>query len=348
MHPTSPPRRALLRLLYAFLIFVSLAAGLEGLARTPWAEDHLPRYRSLGNYHDQFEIKWFGLKRFVDRQGGLDLLILGNSMANTGVDPDVIAALYAAQTGRPLRAYNFGVEGLTLHGNLALAGILLDEYHPDVLLYIADVRDLDASNLPSSETRFLADPWLRYRMGEWTLAGWLFDHSQALQRYLPYRNWVRADFPDTFYTYLYRSVTISDAGYEPDTNAEILDAEALAEMRHSPACTQYYAEIEIGAARLDELRALIALAEAHRARLIVAEMPVNPIVYECMTGSVSHADFQQVMAETVTQAGGVFLPAYPELPVEAHVDMHHLNPDGAAAFSRQLALALLDIYLPGP
>lgn len=346
MKPTSPLQRPLLSLLYAFLIFIFLAAGLEGLARSSWAANHLPRYRSLGNYHYQFEIKWFGLRRYVVQQGGLDMLILGNSMANTGVDPDVIAALYAAQTGQPVRVYNFGVEGLTLHGNLALAGILLEEYHPDVLIYIADVRDLDASNSPTSETRFLSDPWLRYRLGEWTLEGWLFDHSQALQMYLPYRNWVRADFPDTFYAYLYRSVTISETGYEPDTNAEALDADALAEIRNSPACTQYYAEIEISAARLDELRALLALAEDHGARPVVAEMPVNPIVYECMTGPLSHADFQEVMTGTVAEAGGVFLPARPELPVEDHIDMHHLNPQGAAAFSRRLALALLDLYLP--
>lgn len=346
MKPTSPLQRSLLSLLCAFLIFVSLAAGLEGLARSSWAANHLPRYRSLGNYHYQFEIKWFGLQRYVAQHGRLDILILGNSMANTGVDPDVIAALYAGQTGQAVRAYNFGVEGLTLHGNLALVSLLLEEYHPDILVYIADVRDLDASNLPSSETRFLADPWLRYRLGEWTLQGWLFDHSQALQIYLPYRNWVRADFPDTFYAYLYRNVTISESGYEPDTNAEVLDAEALAEIRNSPACTQYYPAIEISTARLDELRALMALAEEHGARPVVAEMPVNPIVYECMTGPVSHAAFQAVMTETVEEAGGVFLPARPELPVEDHIDMHHLNQQGAATFSRRLALALLDLYLP--
>ncbi len=342
MGQTLSSKRSLRSLLYAVVIFVLLAAGLEAGARSSWAENHLPRYRSLGNDHYPFEIKWFGLRRYVARHGGLDILIMGNSMANTGVDPAIIAEVYAGQTGQPVRAYNFGVEGLTLHGNLALAEILLEEYQPDVLLLIADVRDLDASNSPNSETRFLSDPWIGYRLGRENLEGWLFDHSQALQMYLPYRNWVRADFPDTFYSYLYRAVTISETGYEPDTNEFVLDEAAQAEMRDSPACRQYYAEIEIGAARLDELRALMALADEHAVRLIVAEMPVNPIVYECMTGAVGRADFQRAVAETLAPGGGVFLPADPGLPVEAHVDMHHLNQEGAAAFSRQLGRARLN------
>ncbi|MEZ0395078.1 MAG: hypothetical protein ABWK53_01400 [Anaerolineales bacterium] len=346
MTSTSSPKRPLHSLFFAILFFLALAGGLEGAARSSWAAGHLPRYRSFGNDHYQFEIKWFGLERYVARHGGVDVLILGNSMANTGVDPDVITALYAEQTGRPVGVYNFGVEGLTLHGNLALAALLLEEYQPEVLVFVADVRDLDDANLPNSEARLLSDPWVRYRLGEWTLAGWLFDHSQALQVYLPYRNWVRADFPDTFYNYLYRAVTITESGYEPDTNTITLDEAALNEIRNSAACTQYYPQIEIGAGRLEELRALLALANRHGARLIVAEMPVNPVVYECMTGAVNRADFQQAMTETLAPGGGIFLPAEPGLPVEAHIDMHHLNRQGAAAFSRQLGLALLGLYTP--
>ncbi len=346
MTSNSSPKRPLLGLAYAFLILLVLAAGLEGAARSSWAAAHLPRYRSFGNDHAQFEIKWFGLRRYAARNGGVDILILGNSMANTGVDPAVIASLYAERTGRTVRVYNFGIEGLTLHGNLALAGLLLEEYRPEALVFIADARDLDDANAPNSEARFFSDSWIRYRLGEWNPDGWLVDHSQALQMYLPYRNWVRADFPDTFYNYLYRAVTITETGYEPDTNETVLDEAALNQIRNSPACTQYYPQIAIGARRLEELRALLALANQHGARLIVAEMPVNPIVYECMTGPVDRAAFQRAMTETLTAGGGVFLPADPGLPVEAHTDMHHLNREGAAAFSRQLGLALMRLYLP--
>jgi hypothetical protein len=342
MKQTFPPRRPFLSLVYALLIFLVLAAVLEGTARSPWAAARLPRYRSVGNYHYPFEIKWFGLKRYVARQGSLDILIMGNSMANTGVDPQIIASIYAERTGQTVRAYNFGVEGLTLHANLELAGILLEEYRPRLLVYIADVRDLDDSNSPSTERRFLSDPWLRYRLGDWNLEGWLFDHSQALQMYLPYRNWVRADFPDTFYAYLDRSTTISETGYEADTNVTVFDDDALAAIRQSPECTVYYPAIAIGEARLAELRAFIALGAARGARVFIAEMPVNPIVYECMTGAVDHAAFQRVMDETVTAAGGVFLPVRSEIPAMDHIDMHHLNQEGAAIFSQQLALALLE------
>ncbi len=127
------PRSLLTSLLLGACLFLGLLFVFEGLFR--WTDlDRIFGWRSLGTYHGQFEIKWFELRDYVRSHGGVDVLLLGNSMVNTGIDPDVLATEYEVLTGERLRVFNFGVEGLTVapnsHLRARVGGALSPGQHP--------------------------------------------------------------------------------------------------------------------------------------------------------------------------------------------------------------------------
>ena len=93
----------------AIAIFLSIIIMMELIAQTSWVQRVIP-YRSVGNFHYQFEIKWFKLDRFVKQNRGVDVIILGSSLVNTGIDPDVMAQVFYERTRRRIRIFNFGIE----------------------------------------------------------------------------------------------------------------------------------------------------------------------------------------------------------------------------------------------
>ncbi|MBN2388710.1 MAG: hypothetical protein JXB85_16960 [Anaerolineales bacterium] len=346
MKSTPPPKPILPSLLLAGVFLLLLAAGIEGLVRTPWAAAHLPAYRSVGNFHTQFEIKWFRFQEYIAQEGGVDVLILGNSLANTGVDPVTMSWGVHLQTGGRLRVFNFGVEGMTVYTIREIAALLLEQSQPQVLIYVVRVRDFVTVIRPATEYRFLEDPWVRYRRGDVNFSGWLYDHSSALQAYLPYRNWMRADFPDTLYTRMHRSLVTTHAGYEPDRKIVTIGSQLTAEDPWYPICA-VYAEFELDASQFDQYRALIALGQAHGAQVIIAEVPAHPTAIECMGGMEEHQQFEEAVAAAIHQAGGIFIPADFSLPIpsDGHSDLEHLNYLGAPYFSSYLADQLIEMQL---
>ena len=149
--------------LRAALLLVILLAAVEGAARIPWVARRLST-PSLGNYHYQFEIKWFALQRYVEAHDGVDILFMGSSLVNSGIEPEQVNQTFTAATGQPeLRIFNFGVEGLTIEPNSVLAGLLVETYHPKVIVFGTEIRDYAANNGVEVAEKFLSDPWIQYR-----------------------------------------------------------------------------------------------------------------------------------------------------------------------------------------
>ena len=91
--PPLPSKRGfsyLKSLVLPVVILILLFGALEIFARSSAAAKVFP-LRSYGNYHAQFEIKWHKLEQYVQENGGVDVILLGSSMVNTGIDPAVFA-----------------------------------------------------------------------------------------------------------------------------------------------------------------------------------------------------------------------------------------------------------------
>jgi hypothetical protein len=324
-------------LLQAFAFLVVFIALLEGIARTSLISNLLP-YQSLGIWHYQFDLKWFRLKQYVANNGGVDVLILGNSLVNTGFDPNVITQTYYEKTGLRLRLFNFGVDGLTIAPNSLTAKFLIEKYHPALLVFVTEMRDYDATNGLETEAILLSDPWVQYRMEDFNLRGWIVDHSLALQHYLPYRNWMRSDFANTFATFLQTYHATSLAGYEPDyevmSPASVSNPNDLADNPYFDSTQPY----QVDPSRLECLRAILDLARDNGPQIVVVEMPVHPVFFEYAGGETVHKAFQEKIAETVQAGGGIFLSAIDEvtIPLQGRSNLTHLNWRGAPILSAYL------------
>jgi hypothetical protein len=326
-----------------FICFLAMIfASCELLARTTWVGNR-SLTRSLGNHHYQFEIKWFRLQDFVKKNGGVDVIILGSSLVNTGVDPDVMAEKYFEQTGIKLRIFNFGVEGLLVAANSINAEILVKRYHPTLLIYITEMREYVHGSPPVYEGPFLADPWIQYESGNFNLTGWTIDHSTALQYYLPYRNWVRADFLDTQPNYLDRRNDTSASGYEQDNRID-QNVDAIPDPANPQDAENFatFQNFQIDPARLNNLQSILALNQNMGTTILVVEMPVHPTFYTFVGGENVHRQFQKTISSFVEANGGLFLPAEScnKIPLNGRSNRWHLNYLGAPVFSNCLGRQL--------
>lgn len=113
--PTSIARVTIVLLLMVVPI-LTIEAGIRGLiaaGRIPIARAHS---------HD-FEVSWMNLQR----AGDVDVLILGDSVAQQGIDPQIISSRVGLWTGQPIRVFNMASASGTFGINLAVARQLAAE-----------------------------------------------------------------------------------------------------------------------------------------------------------------------------------------------------------------------------
>ena len=341
------PRSLLTSLLLGTCIFLGLVFLFEGLYR--WTRlDQVVGWRSLGIYHSQFEIKWFELKDFVQANGGVDVLLLGNSMVNTGIDPEVLASEYETLTGEPLRVFNFGIEGLTVAPNSVIARILQAKYHPGTIIFVTEMRDYAAANGLAVERQLLSDEWITARRGgKETTRAWLKENSSALQHLLPFRNWSRADFLDVFLMQARRFADTTDSGYEPDSNVgENIDIPPDPADPEEKEDFDLFADLSIDPGRLINLKSILDLKN-DGALVIITEMPVHPNYFTYFGGEQAHDRYLDDLVPYIIDNQGVYLPPPPwqRIPLFSRVDHHHLNVIGAIIYSRILAGQLADLCM---
>lgn len=348
-HPHSKPPSLITSALIGLLLFVALAGLLEGALRIPRVEDKLPM-RSLGIYHAQFEIKWFKLQDYVRRNGGVDVILLGNSMVNTGINPQVLANEYKAITGEKLSIFNFGIEGLTVAPNADFTRLLMDTYHPGTLLFVTEMRDYAANNGLDVEQQLLADEWVSAQQGTQSSARvWLKSNSSFIQHLLPLRNWNRADFPDTLLMNIRRWMDTTPAGYEADRNTgENIDQPPDPNDPKEQENFALFKDYSIDPGRLQDLKTILN-ASSQGTHVFVTEMPLYPTYFVYFGGEPAHEDYLSTLKNFVEQNGGIFLEplSWKLIPLEDRVDHHHLNYKGAPLFSKLLAQQLAQVCQSG-
>jgi hypothetical protein len=336
-------------LLRAVLVLVVLLAAVEAAARLPWVQDKLET-ASLGNYHYQFEIKWFHLQRYVEAHGGVDVLFLGSSLVNSGIEPVRVNQAWTEQTGQPpLRIFNFGVEGLTVQPNSVVAELLVETFQPGAIVFGTEIRDYAATNGVETAENFLADPWVQYRMGNFSVRGWLAEHSAAYRYFLAYRNWISWDFAGNHSLVLRRTDALTPDGYDienrvaedpyrPPDPDDPEDAEGF----------EVFSGFEIAGSRLKNLQALLGLEQQEDVTVLVVEMPVTPQFFDFFEeGITAHDQFVEVVSAQVEAAGSPFFPAIPEerLPENGRSDRVHLSKYGATVYSEAVGDWLAELYL---
>ena len=165
-------------LLYALFIFLVASLFLEWAARQPFVQEQVP-YQAFGTNHTQMEIQLDYLDRFVEDHGAPDCFIFGSSQAFRGVDADALTIALNSGTGDDFSCYNFGVTGSQVATTSVLAKILMEEYHPRLIIIGTSFLDYTEGRERQLDERFINSEWLKYKTGRFSINGWLMEHSYA-------------------------------------------------------------------------------------------------------------------------------------------------------------------------
>jgi hypothetical protein len=314
----------------AILLIAVVCGAAELAARTETAaRGLLPP--SLGSPSRSFEIQLFRLERFVGQHGPPDCVFVGSSLTLTGLDPAIVARAFAAAAGREIRCFNLGVPGLSATDAAALGRVVAEDLRPWLLVYGATVLDF----ADSSEGPRLADlPWLRYRAGYFSVAGWLADVSRAYRYYLTYRSWLDPEARRL----MARGFPSRQDGYY-GMPASGMPVGGLTSPLLDRVVTRPVGERHVAA--LDRLLAI----RDDGIELLVLEMP-GPVVFSSRL--VATAEYRHTIdriEETIARRGVVFWRTWRELPGDLIPDTGfrdplHLNTEGAARLSEWLGKAL--------
>lgn len=333
-------------LIASLLTLVGLLALAEIGARFLQTRTEQP-IRSIGNFHTQFETKWFKLQDFVKVNGGVDVLLMGNSMVNTGIDAELLAETYENSTGVNLRIFNFGVEGMDLFTNSELASLLVSEFRPKTIIFFTEMREYGPQTDTSVPERYKTAKWFQYKLGKPSLVAWIYDHSAFMQYFLPYRNWSRADFPDTLMKDLYRYNQTTPSGYEPD-RAYGRDLDVLTDPNDPVHKVWFdlFSNFVPNEQNLDDLTSILK-QNRNGVQVLVTEMPVYKTFYDYFGGEPVHQSFLTTIQNLSLDFDASFIPPINSelIPLVGRVDNHHLNFEGAPVYSRLLAAQLAELCI---
>lgn len=136
-------------------------------------------FQAYGTNHIQFEFQIARLKSFIETYGEPNCFILGTSQSLRDIDPLEFNDAYGRMTGKETLCYNFSVVGVNLSTTKYFATILMEEFHPELVILGTSFLDFTEARQNRLDLRFEQNAWIDYLLGTPSLKGWLIDHSNA-------------------------------------------------------------------------------------------------------------------------------------------------------------------------
>lgn len=173
-------------ILYFFLTIPLVLLAAEVVARSSLGTS-LPA-PSVNADSFLFDAKIYALENQFRREGRLDCLFLGSSVANSDIDPAVIEQIYHEQTGETIHCYNLGLPALTLENATPIAEAVIARFHPKIIIYAILPRDVH--DVIANVNYLEKIDWVTYNRGAPSLNGWLVNHSYGWRYFLTWRYWL--------------------------------------------------------------------------------------------------------------------------------------------------------------
>ncbi len=294
--------------------------------------------------------------------GQLDIAIVGDSRAHTGLSPNQLAEAGNHLGRSPLRVYNFAVDGTDLlhHASFVLHGLLQQSIPPPMILWAANPLGFNALRLNNRlEQLVAADLPVLWSSG--APVELLLDVATA-QVFRPYRqrpicrrlvehyagravlraNWFQhkvlglksKPVPES------REYLPAHAGYGPFKIREWRDRfeRGMDFYRHK------YASTELGEWQFRVARHAMRCAREAGTHVVMVEMPVAPWYGEHLAAGSFHQAWRQKMRSLAAEEGATFMEdAGSVAEDEKFGDPAHLGHGAAEAYSGQLARKLGDM-----
>ena len=316
-------------LLLAVLIAAAVVGGAELVLRQHSVRAHLPA-PSVASPHMIFEIKLELLREAVEQDGPFDCLFLGSSIVNNGLDPAAFEAGYLAQTGQDIRCFNFGINGGGEDTPLALAEILIEDYHPRLLVFGLSPR----LGHHHENDMIVSLPWVRYRRGDFSLKGWLVDRLVTYRYALLVGNWLAVPEVSLDERMDTQRVLAENAGFNPSDKVITLP------LRKTDRVKVESSDYRLDGIWQDRLDQMMAFHQPPDLQVVLVEMPLHPVTFEGR--DAQRRDYEAFISQASDTARERGVPFWPTTLLglvpdnTGWRDFNHLNSTGAAIFSRWL------------
>ena len=295
----------------------------------------------MGSGHYQLGQKLAYLDREIQKNGRMDCIMIGSSMVDVGFDPRAFASGYREIKGQDIRCFNFGIDSSSAASTRAIARVMLEDYHPRLLIIGTDARDYVVPP-DALEIAVLVDtPWIKYRLGNLSLDGWLLDISY-FYRYRQHLNrLLRFNYEGTLLEASHQNESLLPNGYTP---LEMVSPEVNQppDPNNDSYEVQYYSRIfssyQMIDTNLDALEQTLA-SNKSEVQILVVEMPVSDGYYYFFgNGKKDQRQFVDAINRLAAryqipfwQTGSMDLISNDEW-----ADYSHLNRRGAEHFSAWL------------
>ncbi len=322
--------------IWTLFFLMALCGLLEGLARSDVLKDRIPP-PALDTGYIHLEAKWYALQGYQAQHGPVDCFFLGSSMVHNGLDPERVVSAYQAQSGKTLRCYNFGLGGVSAHEAGLIATILVEQYHPRLIVYGTSIRDYSLTIPWSSRGKIEASAWGKYRLGEANMNGWLGDRSAAYASAQGGLLWFQQ--PSTWRRIRELEERLSAAGFVPQKE-KIFDPDAPL----APEYRKSFEDFAISVQDWEGLQVLMAFKQ-QGITVILLEMPLPEVYWKLLEeGEQTYLDWRGEMESAAKAVGVPFWRTIGEegLADVSYSDVHHVDSAGATLLSDWLGLKLFE------
>ena len=337
LHLNKTSNRTFWLTLVTLLVFIGMA---EVVVRTELFQAPLTPPK-LGSRHYQLGHKLALLDAEVNKNGPIDCIMTGSSMVDVGFNPVFFQNTYEETNGRKMRCFNLGIDASSAVSTAALAGILIEDYHPRLLIVGTDPRDYVLPLDDRDVTAIMDSPWMRYRLEDFSVDGWLTEISYLYRYRQHLSRLIRFNIKDTLWSDTRLNFPILPNGYTPIDKVN-LKVEFPPDPQDTSYELTYYSRIYSSYEMLDvNLNALEEIMEYNEksVQVIMVEMPVSDGLYYFFgNGEVDYDKFVAQVSELADLHQVPFWRTEPLdfIPDNGWSDYSHLNVNGAEIFSRWL------------
>jgi hypothetical protein len=325
---------------FTVLLFLLLIAIAEWIARSQSFQGTLTPPR-MGSHHYQLGHKLALLDLLARKAGHVDCIMLGSSMVDTGFSPKAFQAGYKEITGRDIHCFNFGIDASSAASTAALTRIIVEEYHPGLLIIGTDARDYAVPREDPDPAVVLNTPWVAYRQGNFSLEGWLLDHSYLYRYRQHLGRLARFQFEDTLRSYTKPNDEVLPNGFTPHNKVStyINDPPRMGDTSFEITYyTRIYSSYQMLPENLEGLETIMGNNKSGM-QVILVEMPVPDGLYYFFGDRES--DYKRFLTRVGELATLHRIPFWQTEPLDfipdhGWVDYSHLNKTGAEIFSTWL------------
>jgi hypothetical protein len=332
------------------LIFIVFIIFGEAIAR------HKP-FRVLfiapgvASTHRQFERQLGRVRVIYEEEGKIDCIVIGSSTVWEGFNPILFQQAFKAKTGENFSCFNFGIDGLTAAGAGVVAQVLVEKYHPQLLIYGTDPRDYIYPLDTWENTTIMDSPWVQYQLGKGNTLGWLYEHSALLQYQEPLRQVLHL----RFYRELRRYLDYEEEaqwGYLPIPEPRVSVSKPPSHYPDSEYVTGYYkllSNYQMYPVNIQGLKQVIS-QQRNGTQVLVLEMPVAPGYMNFFTnGDMDYEEYINRLNKYLETGRVPFLrtQASISIPIEGWTDYNHLNREGSKPFTEWLAIKVGEMFMDG-